>query len=315
MFAPRRLADVLVPVFAGLAVFAAFASPSAGHADPAVFVSADHGDDSQPCTLSQPCRTFRRALDVVDKGGTVTAIDTGRYDEDFIDVRFAVSLIAAPGVRAELTSKNSGISVNASPGDVVAIRNLALVGRPDPPNNAIVFNGGDALHVEDCVVSGWPTKGILALGVAGRVLHVKNSLFRDNGFGVAIDGPVIGSIEGSHFEHNGYGVSITVNGRATVKNSVASGNATVGFLASGYGAANQAELVLEDVSATGNGTAVRAEGFASGKGVVWISTSTASQNAIGLRVGGSGTIYSRGNNTVAGNTTDVSGVLTGWSAR
>jgi hypothetical protein len=284
-------------------------------ADPAVFVSADHGDDSHACSLADPCRTFRRGLDVVDKGGTVTAIDTGRYDEQFIDVRFSVTLVAAPGVRAELTSKDGGIYVNASPGDVVVLRNLSLVGRPDPPNNAILFNGGDALHVEDCVVSGWPTKGILALGAAGRVLHVKNSLFRDNGFGVAIDGPVVGSIEGSHFEHNGYGVSITVNGRATVKNSVVSGNTSVGFLASGYGAANQAELVLEDVSATGNATAVRAEGFSGGKGVVWISTSTASQNTTGLRVGASGTVYTRGNNTVAGNATDVSGVLTGWSAR
>lgn len=289
-------------------------SAASASAAPDTYVSSA-GRDFWPCSRRLPCRTFTRALTVTDAGGTVTALDSGRYDESFIDVRKSVTLAAAPGVRAELTSTNGGVYVNAVAGAVVTLRNLTFVGQNTPPNNAIIFNGGDALHVEGCVVSGWPTKGILALGIPGRVLYVKDSLFRDNYIGVAIDAAVLGSIDHTRFEHNTFGLSITVRGKATVRDSVAAGNSDAGFLSSGFGANNFTELNLEGCMATGNGTGVRAEGYSGAAGLARVSNSIVTNNGTGLHVGLAGGIESRGNNTVAGNVTDVDGVLTPLAGR
>jgi nitrous oxidase accessory protein NosD len=311
MFAVRFKKEDAMSRFRSLlaAVALCLFAPALVLADPATYASV-FGNDADPCTRDLPCRTLARALAAVDEGGSVTALDSGRYDEDSIVIKGSVTLAAAPGVRAELTAKDGGIYVNAEKGDVVALRNLFLIGQDTPHNNGIIFNGGDALHVEGCVVSGWSTKGILALGASGRLLYVKDSIFRDNGFGVAIDGPVIGSIDGARFEHNRYGLSITVSGKATVRNSVASGNSEVGYLSSAIGPTGGTELTIDDSMAVGNGTGVRAEGFSGAKGIARVSNSTLIHNDVGLRVGASGLLYTRGNNTVAGNVTDVAGALT-----
>lgn len=288
---------------------AALLTAGAAWAAPDTYVSVS-GRDFWPCSRRLPCRTFARALTVTDAGGSITALDSGRFDEAFIDIRKSVTLAGAPGVRAELTSTGGGVYVNAVAGDAVTLRNLVFVGQNTPPNNAIIFNGGDALHVEDCLVSGWPTKGILALGAPGRVLYVKDSIFRDNFIGVSIDAALVGSIDRSRFEHNTFGLNVTVRGKATVRDSVASGNSDAGFLSSAIGANNVTELNIESCMATGNGTGVRAEGFSGAAGVARVSNSIVTDNGTGLKVGAAGGIESRGNNTVAGNTTDVDGVLT-----
>lgn len=284
-------------------------APTAAQAAQVTYVSA-FGRDVAPCTRFLPCRTFQRALAVTDPGGAIVALDSARFSNDVLDIRKSVTISAAPGERAELTSTNGAVYVNAAPGDTVVLRGLTFVGQNTPPNNAIIFNSGDALHVEDCVVSSWPTKGILALGVPGRKLFVKDSIFRDNYMGVSIDAAVLASVDGSRFEHNTFGLATTVRGRASVRDSVASGNSDAGFLASGYGANNVSELNLEGCLAANNGTGVRAEGFEGAAGVVRISSCLVTDNGTGLTVGPSGVIESRGNNTVGGNATNVSGALT-----
>jgi hypothetical protein len=121
---------------------------------------------------------------------------------------------------------------------------------------------------------------------------------------------VLGSIDRARFEHNTFGLNMTVSGRATVRDSVASGNSDAGFLSSGFGANNFTELNLESCMATGNGTGIRAEGFSGAAGVVRVSSSIVTGNGTGLKVGAAGGIESRGNNTVAGNAIDVDGALT-----
>ena len=284
-------------------------APSAAQAFPATYVSAAGSDASASCSRPAPCRSFQKALTVTDPGGSIVALDSARFSNDVLDVRQAVTITAAPGARAELSSTNGAVYVNAGASDVVVLRGLTFVGQNTPPNNAIIFNSGTALHVESCVVSGFPTKGILALGSAGRQLFVEDSIFRDNYIGVSIDAAVLASIDGSRFEHNTFGLAATVRGRASVRSSVASGNTDAGFLASGFGANNFAEVNLEGCLAANNGTGVRAEGFSGAAGVVRISGCLVTDNGTGLEVGPSGAIETRGNNTVAGNAVNVSGVL------
>src|SRR5262245_39104609 len=58
---PRRTArrTKYWPSLALLLTVGAVAAGPPSFADPAVFVSADHGDDSHSCMLADPCRTFR----------------------------------------------------------------------------------------------------------------------------------------------------------------------------------------------------------------------------------------------------------------
>ena len=53
------------------------------HAAPAqararVFV-ASYGNDANPCTFGSPCKTFQVAVNNVDAGGEVTAIDSAGF--------------------------------------------------------------------------------------------------------------------------------------------------------------------------------------------------------------------------------------------
>lgn len=284
--------------------------PAAALAYPVTYVASSGSDASASCSRYAPCRSFQKALTVTDPGGTILALDSARFSSTYLDVRQAVTITVLPGERAELSSTNGAIYVNAGPSDVVVLRGLTFVGQDTPPNNAIIFNGGAALHVEGCVVSGWPTKGILALGSAGRQLLVDDSVFRDNYIGVSIDAAVLASVERTRFEHNTIGLAATVSGRASLRDCVASGNSDAGFLASGFGANNVAEINLEGCLAANNGTGVRAEGYSGAAGVARVSSCLVSDNGTGLQVGTSGAVETRGNNTVAGNATNISGTPT-----
>ena len=72
-----------------------------------VSVSGDDGDPDNPgniepinpkpnCGPMWPCRTFARALSVVDDGGEVVALTSGDYDP--FSIGKSVSVVTAPGV-------------------------------------------------------------------------------------------------------------------------------------------------------------------------------------------------------------------------
>jgi hypothetical protein len=46
-----------------------------------VFVSG-HGEDTNPCNLAAPCRTFQHAHDTVAAGGEIAVLDTAGYGGD-----------------------------------------------------------------------------------------------------------------------------------------------------------------------------------------------------------------------------------------
>ena len=56
------------------AAFACSLGTAPANARARVFV-ASYGNDSNPCTFLSPCKTFQQAVNVVNAGGEVTAID------------------------------------------------------------------------------------------------------------------------------------------------------------------------------------------------------------------------------------------------
>jgi hypothetical protein len=67
------------------------------HARARVFV-ASYGNDANPCTFGSPCKTFQQAVDVVDTGGEVTAIDSAGFGP--ITIIRSVTITSPPGVEA-----------------------------------------------------------------------------------------------------------------------------------------------------------------------------------------------------------------------
>src|SRR5215469_9841815 len=108
------------------------------HARARVFV-ASYGNDTNPCTFGSPCKTFQQAVNVVDAGGEVTAIDSAGFGP--ININKAVTITSPDGVEAGIvpTAGGNAININAGPADAVVLRGLTLNGS-GIGGNGIVLN-------------------------------------------------------------------------------------------------------------------------------------------------------------------------------
>src|SRR5262252_8898131 len=78
------------------------------HARARVFV-ASYGNDANPCTFGSPCKTFQQAVNVVDAGGEVTAIDSAGFGP--IAITKAVTITSPAGVEASIAVPAGGTAV------------------------------------------------------------------------------------------------------------------------------------------------------------------------------------------------------------
>ena len=68
------------------------------HARARVFV-ASYGNDANPCTFGSPCKTFQAAVNAVDAGGEVTAIDGAGFGPSPDGVEAGICLVCCLSVR------------------------------------------------------------------------------------------------------------------------------------------------------------------------------------------------------------------------
>src|SRR5687768_15574406 len=136
------------------------------------------GSDANPCTRTDPCRTFAAAIAQTLPGGEVLALDTAGYGPVSIDK--AISLISPPGVYAGITTTTGGtnaITVAAGSGDVVVLKGLSLSGL-GIGNVGVLFTSGKTLRVEGVTISGF-NNGILFTPTVTARLAVADSTIRD----------------------------------------------------------------------------------------------------------------------------------------
>src|SRR6516164_6310273 len=132
--------------FAVLAVaFACTLATAPANARARVFV-ASYGNDANPCTFGSPCKTFQVAVNAVDAGGEVTAIDSAGFGP--INSTKAVTITSPDGIEAGVVpaAGADAIDINAAPSDAVVLRGLTLNGA-GVASNGIVFNSGARLTV------------------------------------------------------------------------------------------------------------------------------------------------------------------------
>ena len=258
-----------------------------------------NGLDTQPCTRVAPCRTITHALLVVGPAGDVDVIGSGIYDT--FTISRSVTVEAEPGVVAtiEVGSSGTGITVVAGPNDVVTLRNLNLRGTGGTGVGIQITTGG-LFTIEDCVSQNFfhgldytaNTSGNLSVK-GGSYEGADTSIFLCCAFGARYTAV----IDGVHVYGGGF-AGINADGAAiTITHSILTGSVTRSF---GINVDHGTTVMENDViSAYADGIFI--------DGTAFISSCTITENSqAGIQIG-LGTAFSRGNNTVLGNSINVAG--------
>ncbi|MEO8674973.1 MAG: right-handed parallel beta-helix repeat-containing protein [Casimicrobiaceae bacterium] len=200
------------------------ATAAAAVAGPALAVQrtfvASTGVDTNPCTLTSPCRGFAAAVGAVATNGEVVILDSAGYGP--VTINQPVTITAPKGVYAGVTvTTGTGIAVAAG-GGRVTLRGLTINGQGG--NIGIDVQSVAVLELYDVDISGLPT-GLQAAGgtitaaglmvreslsqgihlTSGARMHMQNSRVENNLQGVvAQDGSWFNAVD-SVFVGNYYG--------------------------------------------------------------------------------------------------------------
>lgn len=201
---------------------------------------ASTGLDTNPCSLTQPCRSFTAAILLTNNGGDIVTLDSAGYGKVVIDK--PISILVPSGVYA-------GVSVNAvdvdgivvdipGGGGPVYLRGLQINGQGG--TNGVRISRGGKVILESVQISGFHNAGngraILDNSTSPYTeLYLRNVVVRDGDAGIVVDGTAGNksvSIEGSLISgfFNTACVSLTDSVNMVVSNTTIAGCNT-GFLA------------------------------------------------------------------------------------
>jgi hypothetical protein len=300
------LAISLVALFAG----------SAAEAQNVRFIRTN-GNDANPCTLAQPCRTLARGVQAAPVRGEVRLLDSGAFGDGV-------------GIAKSLTISGNGntlildgpISVGAGLARV-AFRDLLLNGLGTVPNG-IAVSAAATVHVVRCELERFEENGLL-VDAGETEIFVVDSILRNNGqHGMELNGSGAArlTVDNSRFENNGVNGAELNSAQSSVTRSTFSGNAEDGLFAfggaisiarsvaagngrAGFAAGNGSEMQLESSVSRGNSGSdsfIDSGLFVGSNASASISATTLTDNPAGIL--NFGDVRTRGNNRVFGNGID-----------
>jgi len=241
------------------------------------FVRSD-GNDANPCTLQQPCRTFAAALLLTDPNGELVVLDSAGYGGG--TVTKPVSIIAPPSVYAGISvfAGQDGVTINAGNGDDVVLRGLTINGQggsrgivvtaarrvqvencdiANMGSDGIQINGGSAMHVVRSTVRSNASNGIRASAPLSQVF-IEESRLADNALRGLLAEQGIVSVNRSAVENNGdQGIQVQpASGMVSVavRDSLIAGNSAAGLLVFAALASDVANVSIEGTAAMRNGS-------------------------------------------------------------
>jgi hypothetical protein len=271
---------------------------------------APSGDDNNSCSNANPCKTFTGALAKTNAGGEIVVKESGGFGP--VTINKSVTIDAGgkyAGIQTSSSGPSYGVVIQTGNTDVVVLRGLTI--KELGVGEVGIAAAFGVLRVENCALSDFTAFGIYVS--AALTLFVQDTVISDCGLdAIIMAGGGSATIEHSRLVNSGDGISLSAGGQITVRSTVASGNRS-GFSTFG------GTLNLENCVISNNDTGVTAElDSGSGPTIVVISNSLVTNNQTGLLQtcvnagcsAGTSVIYSRGNNTVTGNKTDVSGTIT-----
>jgi len=268
---------------------------------------ASYGSDGNPCTRTQPCQTFGKAVTVTNPSGVINCIDQGEFGGSGAITISTALTIDCEGVqgRVFIDAVTTAFTVSAGSNDVVTLRGLEI----DSNGGGLAgveLTSAKALHIEKCVIHhfratapyGW---GILAWpgGSGTTELFVSDTVLENNG------DVGLGSGGGIDVRPTGAGNIV----KAVLNRVEAQGN-FFGIRASGSSSSGGVvNMTIRDSVSSGNGSngIVGTSGFGNSAVVIMIDRSASSHNAAGFGVIADGpmTTIRLGNSSIAGNITGV----------
>lgn len=269
---------------------------------------AFNGSDTHPCTRLSECQTITHALSVVSAGGVVVITGSGMYDT--FTITKAVTVTAEPGVVATIDVPASGtaITVNAAATDDVTLNGLTLHGNGGT-GVGIQANTLGKLTLEDCTSRNFayglafvPTTSS-ELVVTGGVFEGSNTglyIVANNSYAAVDRVSVIGGA--GHTGIDGAAFVLTVSNSSISDDGGAGPNQGEGVQIDGGTVVLENDVISHYTSGVRN--------FAT----VYISGCNITQNVQGV-YDFSGATFSRGNNTIVGNGTNVIGALKSFAAQ
>jgi hypothetical protein len=312
MMIPYTNTNVRTVLFAISAVLI----PAAAYpADNTRYVSIT-GSNANACTLTAPCRTFQRGINMTPAGGELRILDSGFYGNN-ANVRKSLT-ISGNGNTVYLGNSADDSLVIDAPGAVVTLRGLVLDGQ-GAITVGVNIETAAAVYIDRCVIRAYSNIGVFPQGT-GLLMRVRDSIFRNGSSGI-FDGTLdlrltVDNSQFSDHAASSGSVALFINeGTAVVRNSTFAGNSQ-GIVALGAFVtvasttvvdSSTAGLSMQGGSMTIESSVVRSNaiGLQVAPGTARISTSSFTENGVGI--GNSGTVETLGNNIIRGNTTNVSG--------
>ena len=262
-----------------------------------------NGSDLNPCTPASPCRSFGAAIAQTNPGGEVIALDSAGYGPFTVPTSMTIS--GAPGVHAALTvSSGDGITVNATNTDIVAIRNLVLIGSGG--GSGINNLQSAELLVLDCAITNFSLDGILTQSGRLTVDHCVIHRTLLNAIELSGTTATVAAIIG-HSLIETYANGVIVNSAATAHITaciIAGGNVGVNVLSStGSGAVAATAFVESSAVSYNNHSFVASASFGNNTAAIYLAQNAISFSSVGAQTSGPSTVNSFGNNRFVAVTT------------
>lgn len=266
------------------------------------------GDDANPCSRTAPCKTFAGAISKTAAGGEISVLDPGGFGA--VTITKAITINGDGQIAGITASLTNGVIVNAGVNDRVVLRNIAINGVGNGLNG-IRYLAGKSVTVDNVTISGFTGRGIDVSATNNVKLFVRNTRITNAATGIFFTATGVGQqaqvmVEDSSFTGLGTGLEASTNGRATISNSVISGNTSNGILASQPSsrfAVDSSQISFNDlvgVNCAGNTAIIR------------LSRNEIVTNNTGITINAGCIVESSGDNVVSGNvgTTAPNAVLT-----
>ena len=295
------------------------------------FVSSS-GIDTDPCTRSNPCRSFAAAMAATNPGGEVVVLDSAGYGT--MTITQAVTIVAPLGVHAGITATSGvAVAVNAGAGDAVALKNLFM--NSQGASTGISYIAGLSLHIDHCTVNGFLGNNIELVPPGGGSVNVDDTNSRNAGqsgiYASGTSSAVKVFVDHSRFEQNQFGF-VADYASVHIADSVADGNTQYGFWARGGSVAASMVIDRSAVSHSNNAVAAGAAcyllaqnvscsgaviGFLSQAGTLSIQACLVGGSTVGVQANGATGTATVTDSTFSTNAVGVqinsnaSGILTG----
>jgi hypothetical protein len=150
------------------------------------------GSDANPCSRTQPCKTFAGAIAKTVAGGEIDALDSGGYGPVVITKSITID---GTGTLASIlaSAASPGITINAvgrTPA-TVRLRGLSINGAGSGSHRIRVI-AASKVTIEDIVIDGFSKNGINVEATFGTQVFVRNTTIRNNeGSGInVVPGPI-----------------------------------------------------------------------------------------------------------------------------